>query len=129
MSASKTAKQYAKMICDYMQKMPDYYADDPQEVQDALGLSADEFKLGLEWCIERKIITLSKDGAQENVNDSSAGSRAEAAESAASKEASTAEVPAVQASAEPAVEEETSESPAIQVFTGDEDESAELAVA
>jgi hypothetical protein len=126
MSASKTAKQYAKMICDYMQKMPDYYADDPQDVQDALGLSDDEFKLGLDWCVARKIITLSKDGAQENVNDSSAGQRAEAAESAAGKDASSV---AVQASAEPAAEEETSESPAIQVFTGDEDESAELAVA
>lgn len=128
MSASKTAKQYAKMICDYMQKLPDYYADNPQDVQDALGLSDEEFKLGLDWCVERKIITLSKDGAQESVNDSSASKSAEAAESAASKEATTAEMPAVQA-AEPAAEDESSPAPASQVFTSDEGEAAELAVA
>lgn len=128
MSASKTAKQYAKMICDYMQKLPDYYADNPQDVQDALGLSDEEFKLGLDWCVERKIITLSKDGAQESVNDSSASKSAEAAESAASKEATTAEMPAVQA-AEPAAEGESIADPASRVFTSDEGEAAELAVA
>ncbi len=54
----KSAKHYARMICKYMKDMPDHYADDPQDVQDALGLTDEEFKLGLDWCIERRIIVL-----------------------------------------------------------------------
>jgi len=54
------AKHYAKLICHYMKTLPDKYADDPQDVQDALGLSNVEFKLGLDWCVARKLITLEK---------------------------------------------------------------------
>jgi hypothetical protein len=54
------AKHYAKLICHYMKTLPDKYADDPQDVQDALGLSDAEFKAGLNYCVERKIITLDK---------------------------------------------------------------------
>ncbi len=53
-------KHYAKLICHYMKTLPDKYADDPQNVQDALGLSDAEFKAGLNYCVERKIITLDK---------------------------------------------------------------------
>ena len=54
------AKHYAKLICLYMKTLPDKYADDPQDVQDALDLSNAEFKLGLDWCVARKLITLEK---------------------------------------------------------------------
>lgn len=54
------AKHYAKLICHYMKTLPDKYADDPQDVQDALGLSNVEFKLGLDFCVARKLITLEK---------------------------------------------------------------------
>jgi len=57
------AKHYAKLICHYMKTLPDRYADDPQDVQDALALSNAEFKLGLEWCVARKLITLEKTAA------------------------------------------------------------------
>lgn len=56
------AKHYAKLICHYMKTLPDKYADDPQDVQDALGLSNAEFKLGLDWCVARKLISLEKTG-------------------------------------------------------------------
>src|SRR5687767_2424495 len=52
------AKHYAKLICHYMKTLPDKYADDPQDVQDALGLSNAEFKLGLDFCVAKKLITL-----------------------------------------------------------------------
>ena len=54
------AKHYAKLICHYMKTLPDKYADDPQNVQDALGLSNAEFKLGLDFCVAKKLITLEK---------------------------------------------------------------------
>lgn len=54
------AKHYAKLICHYMKTLPDKYADDPQDVQDALGLSNAEFKLGLDFCVAKKLITLEK---------------------------------------------------------------------
>ena len=53
-----TPKQYARMICDYLKKLPDHYADDPKAVQAALGLSDEAFKQGVDWCIARKIIAL-----------------------------------------------------------------------
>jgi hypothetical protein len=53
-------KHYAKLICHYMKTLPDKYADDPQDVQDVLGLSDAEFKSGLNWCVARKLITLDK---------------------------------------------------------------------
>ena len=54
------AKHYAKLICHYMKTLPDKYADEPRDVQDALGLSNAEFKLGLDFCVARKLITLEK---------------------------------------------------------------------
>lgn len=57
---NQPAKHYAKLICHYMKTLPDKYADDPQDVQDALGLSNTEFKLGLDFCVSKKLITLEK---------------------------------------------------------------------
>ncbi|MEO8609833.1 MAG: hypothetical protein ABI690_18215 [Chloroflexota bacterium] len=58
--ALQPPKHYAKLICHYMKTLPDKFADDPQDVQDALGLSDAEFKAGLDWCVEHKLITLDK---------------------------------------------------------------------
>jgi hypothetical protein len=52
------AKLFAKQICEYLKKQPEMYVDDPQDVQDALGLTDADFKLGLDWCVERKLISL-----------------------------------------------------------------------
>lgn len=57
---SQTPKQYARMIRDYLKNLPEQYADDPQSVQQALGLTDEEFELGLTFCIARKIIVLEK---------------------------------------------------------------------
>ncbi len=58
MSATRTDPIfYAKMICDYFATLPDYYTDNIEEVQAALGLSDVEFQMGLNWCTERGIIT------------------------------------------------------------------------
>jgi|GEM_PF-2502287 len=56
-TAMKPAKHYARLICDHLKQLPDQYADDPEDVRAALGLRA-EFQLGLNWCVERKIIDL-----------------------------------------------------------------------
>ena len=56
----QSPKHYAKLICHYLKTLPDKYADDPQDVQDVLGLSDAEFKSGLNWCVARKLITLDK---------------------------------------------------------------------
>jgi hypothetical protein len=57
---AQPAKHYAKLICHYMKTLPDKYADDPKDVQEALALSDVEFKSGLDWCVARKLITLDK---------------------------------------------------------------------
>jgi hypothetical protein len=57
-TAMKPAKHYARLICDHLKQLPDQYADDPEDVRSALGLSEAEFQLGLNWCVERKIIDL-----------------------------------------------------------------------
>lgn len=62
MSASNP-KQFAKQICEYLKKLPDKYADDPQDVQDALGLSDADFKAGVDWCVAHKLITLDQPSA------------------------------------------------------------------
>lgn len=100
MSATKSAKQYARMIVDYLKELPDGYTDDPQDVQDAIGLTDEEFKLGLDWCVERKIIALDAADEKEDVTEASKpqsdwGEPAEAKKE--SDEKSTAEVPAVAA--------------------------------
>lgn len=53
-------KHYAKLICHYLKTLPDKYANDPQDVQDVLGLSDAEFRVGVNWCVARKLITLDK---------------------------------------------------------------------
>jgi hypothetical protein len=83
----KSPKQFARMIRDYLKNLPEQYADDPKSVQDALGLSDADFKLGLDLLLERKIIVLDKAGeaAKESVSDASAAK----AEDAPGKRAST----------------------------------------
>ena len=49
---------YARLICDHLKRMPSFYAPDLQEVQRALGLSDAAFKMGLDWCVVRKIIVM-----------------------------------------------------------------------
>ncbi|MBI1281650.1 MAG: hypothetical protein GC179_26225 [Anaerolineaceae bacterium] len=49
---------YARLICDHMKNLPDFYASSLDDVKDALGISEAAFKMGLDWCIERKIIVL-----------------------------------------------------------------------
>lgn len=61
MSASLTTRkpgQLARLICSYLKDLPECYADDPQSVQSALGLSDAEFQAGLSWCVSRKLIEL-----------------------------------------------------------------------
>lgn len=89
MAATKPAKQYARMIVDYLKKLPDGFADDPLDVQDALALNDDEFKLGVDWCIERGIIKLEQ--ASETLDDWDAVPAAKAAESEGAKENAPAE--------------------------------------
>lgn len=102
----KSAKYYARMICMHMKSLPDHYAESPKDVQDSLGLTDAEFKLGLDFCVARKVITL---------------------------EAAKAEKPA--ASASPFVEEETAETEAVKEpastspFLDDEEEETVAAEA
>ena len=60
MSAASTPRPayYARMICDHMKNLPDFYAPSLEEVKQALGISDPAFMSGLNWCIERKIIVM-----------------------------------------------------------------------
>ncbi|MEZ4668875.1 MAG: hypothetical protein R3E39_13285 [Anaerolineae bacterium] len=49
---------YARLICDHLKALPDFYADNPSHVQDALGLSDEAFKTGVDWCVKRGIIVM-----------------------------------------------------------------------
>ncbi len=49
---------YARLICEHMKKMPDFYASSLNDVKEELGISDAAFKMGLDWCIERKIIVM-----------------------------------------------------------------------
>jgi hypothetical protein len=89
------AKHYAKQICMFLKKMPGKYADDPKDVQDALGLSDEEFKLGLDWCIERKIIELNKDDDKEPEASSDAPATSEKSSDDETEKAEAAEAVAV----------------------------------
>lgn len=95
MSATKPAKHYARMIVDYLKEMPDGYADEPQDVQDALGLTDAEFKLGLDWCIERKIIALDKAESTEDKTEPAKPEQSEWDDAAKESVEQTAEVAAV----------------------------------
>jgi hypothetical protein len=55
---AKPAKYYARLICDHLKQLSNQFADDPETVRIALGLTESEFQLGLDWCVERKIIDL-----------------------------------------------------------------------
>ncbi len=57
-AAMKPAKHYARLICDHLKQLSNHHADDPEAVRVSLGLSQAEFQLGLNWCVERKIIEL-----------------------------------------------------------------------
>ncbi len=56
----KSPKHFARMIRDHLKALPEGYAEDPKTVQDTLGLSDEEFKMGLDLLIERKIIVMEK---------------------------------------------------------------------
>jgi len=60
MSAFSTQRPsyYARLICEHMKNLPDHYASSLDEVKEALGISDAAFKMGLDWCIERKIIVM-----------------------------------------------------------------------
>jgi hypothetical protein len=64
----QSAKHYARMICKHMKELPDQYANDPQDVQTALGLTDLEFNLGLDLCIQRGVIKMEKQGAPARVD-------------------------------------------------------------
>lgn len=49
---------YARLICNHLKSLPDFYADDPTQVQDSLGLSDETFKMGVQWCVKRGIIVM-----------------------------------------------------------------------
>lgn len=60
MTESESPKKYARMIRDHLKALPSKQADDPKSVQQALGLSDEQFKKGLDLCIAKKIIVLEK---------------------------------------------------------------------
>jgi hypothetical protein len=49
---------YARLICQHMKNLPDFYASSLEDVKEELGISDAAFKMGLDWCIERKIIVM-----------------------------------------------------------------------
>ncbi len=49
---------YARQICQYLKRQPGGFVDDPEDVRAALNLSEKEFKLGLDWCLDHKLIVL-----------------------------------------------------------------------
>ena len=49
---------YARMICDHMKSLPDFYAPSLDAVKESLGISDSAFMMGLNWCIDRKIIVM-----------------------------------------------------------------------
>ena len=49
---------YARLICEHLKRLPDFYAGDLEQVKEHLGISDAAFKMGLDWCIERKIIAM-----------------------------------------------------------------------
>ncbi|MCA0458306.1 MAG: hypothetical protein LCI00_30355 [Chloroflexi bacterium] len=72
MSATSTQRPsyYARIICDYMKNQPNYYAPNLDDVRDALGLTDDEFTMGVDWCIARRIIKLESKAKAESMIDS-----------------------------------------------------------
>lgn len=91
----KSPKHFARMIRDHLKALPDGYAEDPKTVQESLGLSDEEFKQGIDFLIERKIIVMEKasEAPKEAVSDETAPSAPAVVEKKAST--STMEVAAV----------------------------------
>src|SRR6187401_1493412 len=60
MSTTSTPRPayYARLICDHMKNLPDFYAPSLDEVKEELGISDAAFMMGLNWCIDRKIIVM-----------------------------------------------------------------------
>ncbi len=56
----KSPKHFARLIRDHLKALPEGYAEDPKTVQNTLGLSDEEFKMGIDLLIERKIIVMEK---------------------------------------------------------------------
>ena len=54
---------YARLICNHLKSLPDFYADDPATVREAVGLSDVAFKMGVDWCVKRGIIVLEQHAA------------------------------------------------------------------
>jgi hypothetical protein len=94
---TNSPKQYARMIRDYLKNLPNHYADDPKSVREALGLSEEAFKQGLDFLVERKLLVLDKadEASKESVSDNAAAKAADHRE----KRASTATTEVVVASA------------------------------
>lgn len=58
------ACDFARMICEYMKTLPNCEVDDPKKVQKFLGLLDDEFKMGVEWAVKRKLIVIQAPAAR-----------------------------------------------------------------
>lgn len=56
--SSQRPSHYARLICEHMKNLPDHYASSIEDVKGALGISDAAFKMGLDWCVERKIIVM-----------------------------------------------------------------------
>ena len=72
MSTASTQRPgyYARLICDYMKNQPNFYAPSLDEVQQALGMTDEEFTMGVDWCITRRIIKLESKAKAESMIDS-----------------------------------------------------------
>jgi hypothetical protein len=57
-NSSQRPSYYARLICEHMKNLPDFYAPSLEDVKEALGISDAAFKMGLDWCIERKLIAM-----------------------------------------------------------------------
>lgn len=57
-TSSQRPSYYARLICEHMKSLPDFYAPSLDDVKEALGISDAAFQMGLDWCIERKIIVM-----------------------------------------------------------------------
>jgi len=60
MSTASTQRPayYARLICEHLKSLPNFYAPSLDEVKDALGISDAAFKMGLDWCVARNIISM-----------------------------------------------------------------------
>lgn len=52
---------YGDMIWQYVQDLSNFGATDRYAIQDALGLTEHELKLGLDWCLKRGLVSPDND--------------------------------------------------------------------